>query len=179
MGGYVVDVSSIMAEAGASLEVDDDVPLKSLVVGDTVAVFDVSPHLRATISNTGEGLVLLGTVEGTAQLECSRCLEPFTRDLTGSLEGVLTPEDRRHSLAEDEEWYPLTPEGMVDLLPAVHAALAIEIPYAPLHDEECRGICPTCGCDRNRDSCDCVEDGPDISGPFAVLKDLIDGDKDS
>ena len=178
MGTYLVDLSEIMSEAGASLEIDDDVPLASLTVGDTVAMFEAPPRLRVTISNAGEGIILLGTVDVVATYDCSRCLEPFSRAITGSIEGSVTSPERRDSVGEDEEWYPLGEDRSLDLMPAVEAALAIEIPYAPLHDEECRGICPTCGCDLNRDTCSCPEASGDPDHPFAALKDLIEPSED-
>lgn len=178
MGTYLVDVSSILSEPGASLEIDDPVPLESLTIGDTIALFDAYPTIRLSISNTGDGLALFGTVEANATLDCSRCLEPFSLMLSGSIEGVATRPDRRESFGEDEEWYPLEDEGSLDLMPAVKAALGVEIPYAPLHDEECQGICSACGCDLNRESCSCPEEPEDRDHPFAALKDLLEPNDD-
>ncbi len=172
-----IDLSEVLAETGRSVDLDDEVPLDSLTIGDTVAVFEDRPRVRASISNAGEGLVLLGEVQAEARMECSRCLEPFTTSLTGSLEGTLTVPEERPAIGEDEEWYPIDPDGSADLLPAVIAALGIEIPYAPLHDEACLGICPTCGCDLNRDTCTCETPDPSDEGPFAALKGLIAEDE--
>ena len=50
--------------------------------------------------------------------------------------------------------------------------LALALPVAPVHDENCKGLCPVCGNDLNSDPCDGHEDG--LDSPFAVLKDLLD-----
>ena len=34
-------------------------------------------------------------------------------------------------------------------------ALVVEAPFAPVHAEDCKGICPTCGADRNVEECGC------------------------
>ncbi|MDF1542524.1 MAG: DUF177 domain-containing protein [Anaerosomatales bacterium] len=168
-----VDVSPILGEAGATLELDSDVPLESIAVGDTLAVFEVPPRIRVTLAHAGEVLVLTGTVEAAARLECSRCLEPFALVLNGVIDAVVSQIDDTEQRGDDQEWYPLDGE-ILDLLPAAESALRVEVPFAPVHDEECRGICPMCGCDLNRDSCTCepvAENRPE--NPFSSLKDLL------
>jgi len=169
----MIDVSPITGETAATLELDEDVPLESITAGDCLVLFAQEPRLRATLTNTGDVIVLTGTVEGVARLECSRCLEPFDLSMRGSLEGTFADAALGSELPDEEEWYPLA-GGRADLLPAIESALCMEIPFAPLHDPACRGICPTCGCDLNRDQCTC-EQSRDIEsdGPFAALKGLL------
>ncbi|MBW6468445.1 MAG: DUF177 domain-containing protein [Coriobacteriia bacterium] len=168
-----VDVSPVLGEAGATLELDSDVPLESITVGDTLAVFEVPPRIHVTLANAGEVILLSGTVQATARLDCSRCLEPFALALTGVIDAIVSQTDDAEQRGVDQEWYPLDGDTL-DLLPAAEGALRVELPFAPVHDEECRGICPTCGCDLNRDSCTCepvVESVPE--NPFSSLKDLL------
>lgn len=169
----IVDVSPILGEAGATLDVDADVPLPSMTVGDSEVSFSDPPAMRATLANVGDVLLLSGTVAGTARLECSRCLEPFDLALTGTLDAVISDVDDPDARNEDQEWYPLEGDS-VDLLPAAESALRVEVPFAPVHDESCRGICPVCGCDLNRDECTC-EPRADLhdEGPFSRLRELL------
>jgi uncharacterized protein len=60
-----------------------------------------------------------------------------------------------HSAPGDEEAYPIE-NDFVDLAPMVHDAILLELPLAPLCHEDCRGLCPYCGIDRNEASCDCT-----------------------
>ena len=53
------------------------------------------------------------------------------------------------------------------------SALVLEAPFAPLHDDDCAGICPECGADLNTEPCDCASK-PDPDNPFAALGDLLD-----
>jgi uncharacterized protein len=55
----------------------------------------------------------------------------------------------------DEETYPLG-HDILDLAPIVHDACILSLPLAPLCTEECRGICPACGANRNLEECSCV-----------------------
>ena len=54
----------------------------------------------------------------------------------------------------DEEAY-LIENDAVDLAPLARDAILLDLPLAPLCREECRGLCPECGIDRNEESCDC------------------------
>ncbi len=51
--------------------------------------------------------------------------------------------------------------------------ISLALPLQPLCSEDCRGLCPRCGADRNRVECDCEELKP--PSPFAVLARLRDG----
>jgi uncharacterized protein len=51
--------------------------------------------------------------------------------------------------------------------------VALALPVQPLCREDCRGLCPRCGADRNRETCACEETKP--SSPFAVLAALRGG----
>ena len=53
---------------------------------------------------------------------------------------------------------------------AIEKVVALAIPVQPLCREECRGLCPQCGVDRNRETCDCA--APRDASPFAVLATL-------
>jgi uncharacterized protein len=175
---FIVDVSPILGESGATLEIDADLPLGSMIVGDSEVCFSAPPQLRATLANLGDVGLLSGTVEATARLDCSRCLEPFELPLSGTLDAVISDTDDPDARNEDQEWYALQGDS-VDVLPAAESALRVEVPFAPVHHEACRGICPTCGCDLNRDECTCephAETRPD--SPFASLKDLLPPDQE-
>ena len=55
----------------------------------------------------------------------------------------------------DEELYPIADDEL-DLGPLVRDAVVLELPMAPLCREDCAGLCPQCGADRNEGDCACV-----------------------
>jgi uncharacterized protein len=59
---------------------------------------------------------------------------------------------------------------VLDLEPMVRDALALELPPAPVCQEACQGLCPTCGIDRNHATCDCGAEEPDPR--WAALRSL-------
>ena len=125
--------------------------------------------------NSSDGIVAMGVVSVTFRTDCSKCLEPFDLDVTANVEALYLTEDQIDTIGENEDWEPLSGES-VDLAPALHSALRLSLPYAPVHDAECAGICPGCGCDLNKESCDCSSE-EDVPHPFDALKELTLEDK--
>jgi uncharacterized protein len=67
-----------------------------------------------------------------------------------------------------DETYPLG-VGLLDLAPLVRDACILELPLAPLCSEDCRGLCPECGVNRNIEQCACAPGG---DPRWAVLASL-------
>ena len=141
--------------------------------------FEAPLAWQVDVTNTGDALLVTGTVEGEAKTSCARCLEQIAFSVTGEIEGYFlldaekdTPEDM-----DDDEFDVLPADNIIDLEPLIRAALLLEFPLVPLCDDDCLGLCPTCGANLNEGACDCapvaevdVEDTP--PNPFAVLKDF-------
>lgn len=93
---------------------------------------------------------------------CRRCLLPASGTAVGE---VL-------ELFEDPfvegETYPLVHDE-VDLEPLARETVVLELPQAPLCREDCLGLCPTCGVDRNESTCTCA---PPLDPRWAVLDEL-------
>lgn len=167
-----MDASDILHELGASIDIDDRVDVGDVALGELVFSSRGPATVHATVTNTGAGLVSSGTVTAEFDAECSRCLRPFVLHVEGPIEGFYTTPEHAEEIPDDQEWEPIT-EGTVDLMGALHAALVVELPFAPLHDPDCLGICPECGIDLNEGSCDCGS-GPRSDNPFAALGELFD-----
>ena len=55
----------------------------------------------------------------------------------------------------EDELYPIA-DDTIDLGPLVRDAVVLELPMAPLCREDCAGLCPQCGANRNEGDCGCV-----------------------
>lgn len=144
------------------------------------ARFDVSAY------KMGDDLMLTGSAHADVELECSRCLSRYGHPLREAFRLLLEPAGERTPsdpegaaslsrvgvwLGDDLEagWYR-GPE--IDLEPFCRELLLLALPVQPLCREDCRGLCPHCGADRNTAPCECVE--PVAVSPFAVLAELRD-----
>ena len=154
----------------------------------TVPVVKAGPDLydfaeplswQVDVTNTGDALLVTGTVEGEARTSCARCVDDFSFPVTGEVEGyfVLGADKEAPEDMDDDEFDVLPEDNVIDLEPLLNAALLLEFPLVPLCDDECKGLCPTCGANLNKGPCGCAPaegDGGDDAppNPFAVLKDF-------
>ena len=134
---------------------------------------------QVDVTNTGEALLVSGTVAGEAETECARCLDGFALPLAGEVEGyfLLDARDESPEDMDDDEFDVLPEDHVIDLEPLLKAALLLELPLVPLCGDDCRGLCPLCGADLNEGLCTCERNGEDgegdaPAGPFSVLKDF-------
>jgi uncharacterized protein len=146
---------------------------------------------RATVTHVGgDEFWLAGRVQGTAIMECARCLEATLVPVDGKLEsmmlhrpGVVTP---HLEIGEDEGDIIVFGDPTIDLSPFLAEAFAVEMPPTVLHSPDCRGLCSLCGANLNgvpegscavgREDCPHTEHGKELdpSNPFAKLRGLIE-----
>lgn len=137
----------------------------------------ISGQLRA---NPANGMVdISGTVQTTVELSCSRCLQPFSQELTTHFELAFVRELPQVT-DEDGDEVELSPEdlGMVlvehdqiELGDPLAEQLILALPVKALCLEDCRGLCSQCGQDLNLKSCGC-KPAAEVLGKFAALKDF-------
>lgn len=99
---------------------------------------------------------------------CSRCLEEFTYSFACS---TRKPVFRDDGVCEEDAVY-LDKSLCFDVVDEVFARICFEFPMAPRCKEDCKGLCPVCGCNLNEQSCSC--DIRTVDPRLAVLKKLID-----
>ncbi len=167
---YSVDVRAILEDLGANVALDAGVDLPAIVVGTETFEPSRPAHLVADVTNTGAGIVASGTIDAEFTATCSRCLCEFPLQVTAPVEGFYVARGQDHELPEEQEVGYIV-EGSIDLMEQILPALVLELPFAPLHAQDCPGICPQCGADLAAGPCGCEPDRSD--SPFAALKDLL------
>jgi uncharacterized protein len=132
----------------------------------------------AHLMRTQEGIALRADLHTTMQVECSRCLEPVNQDLQLHLEEIFRPAYNVLTGAPmdagDDEALQIDEHHVLDLTETVRQYLLTLIPVSVLCRPDCKGLCPTCGVNRNLETCSC-DDEP-VSGPFAALASLLGED---
>ncbi len=126
------------------------------------------------LSNTGEAILLTGTVSTHAHTICDRCLEPAKLDVEGEAEGYYLLEKADQVEGKDVDEFDCVDEkGNINLSDALLGALVYATPFVVLCKEDCKGLCPHCGANLNEGSCSCdADDDIDPLSPFAALKDF-------
>jgi uncharacterized protein len=167
---YSVDVRSILEDLGGVIALDAEAPIPVIVLGEQEFPPTRPAHIVASVTNTGAGIVASGTIDAEFNATCSRCLREFALSIVAPLEAFYVRPGEEHDLPEEQE-IGLVQEGSIDLMEQMLAALVLELPFAPVHAEDCAGICPQCGADLGEGPCECEPDYSD--SPFAALKSLL------
>jgi uncharacterized protein len=103
---------------------------------------------------------LVGRVQTTLELKCSRCLEPFTMpvdqefDLRYQPHAVNTGEGE-HEIEEDDLTTAFYENDEIDLGQLMHEQFVLSLPMKPLCEQGCKGLCPECGTNLNKSTCNC------------------------
>jgi uncharacterized protein len=107
---------------------------------------------------SGMDVVFAGVLEAPAEATCARCAEQFDTSCSRSFRFVLAPkaagEPDANLRAEDLE-FSFYQGDEIDLSPLIREQVLLALPTRPLCQEDCRGLCPQCGADLNREVCGC------------------------
>ena len=108
--------------------------------------------LRVTGRLSGAGpdrFYFSGRIEGTAQGECRRCLTDVTTPVALDSHLVFTSSEGEDADEESDAYVYDAGERELDLREAVREEWLLNVPAFPLCREDCAGLCPRCGADRN------------------------------
>ena len=116
-----------------------------------------------------------GHVDTRAQVECDRCLQPIEIAVNAdfALEYITGPDYESSAAVEltEEELSVAVFDGeAIDVDEIVKEQILLAVPTRMLCREDCKGICPECGVDRNTGDCTCGTN--DIDPRWAALKNL-------
>jgi len=147
--------------------------------------------LSAHLTNVGDHVYVEGVIDGSFVRECVRCLKqydayvevPFTAayqvsDSTARSRGRVAKDSRQEPVEErdsetsdqEDDVYHCAGDR-VELAEMLREHIILSTPMQPLCHEECRGLCPVCGQDRNEHPCRCVEAAQ--KNPFAILQERL------
>jgi uncharacterized protein len=141
-----INAVELLRHPGATRHVETTVAPVELDLEDARVAGDITVVMDAT--STVDGVVVHGSVTTPWRGHCRRCL----KDVEGTCVSVVDELFQQHP--QHDEAVELTGD-QIDLAPLVREYVLLDLPDAPLCREDCAGICPNCGIDRNVGSCDC------------------------
>lgn len=141
-----VNARELLRVPGSTRSIDAAVDAADLGIRDERLAGAVAVDLAAV--STLDGVTVSGRVAFPWSTVCRRCLTT----VVGS--AAVDVDELYQEQALDPEAFVI--EGdQIDLAPAVREYVLIELPDGPLCRDDCAGICPVCGIDRNTSTCDC------------------------
>lgn len=139
----------------------------------------VSVRGKAVGTNVdGRYVLVTGKAWGVITLECSRCLTEFDQELEASFEAQCDIVNF-HMMAEGlpikdgEEITAIFDANSADLLELTRQGLLVSLSMRPLCHPDCKGLCPYCGANLNKEHCDCrPPEDPRWAGLDVLMKRL-------
>lgn len=148
-----VDIRELV-EASGRFEADESVAIDDAMGGEIVAPC----HVEVEFRQSHDTIHFTGTVATTLLTQCHRCLDPVRQDLAGDFELMVRRGEHAAEEGDDLVTLPLH-QYDVDLGPYVHEAIVLGTPMIVVCREDCRGLCPSCGVNLNRETCACRPSG--------------------
>lgn len=130
---------------------------------------------NGNVSRDGTRTRVKGNIATVVSTECSRCLEPVAKDIDLEFEAVFVdatdePTDDEIEVAGDALDESLIMDDTIDMSEVVREQLILAMIEKVLCREDCKGLCPQCGENRNLIDCKCEENA--IDPRWAALKNL-------
>lgn len=129
-------------------------------------------ELDLSLQSVSEGILVTGTAHVQLAGECSRCLCEIQDEMTVDLQELYVYPESEATTEEDQVSQVV--DDLIDLEPVITDQVVLELPFSPLCDPECAGLCPECGIDLNEDL-DHTH-GDQIDARWADLQKLNFGD---
>lgn len=163
----VVNAAELLRRPGSERRVHLEVTPDELGVADERLVAGEPIVLDLRLEALNDGILVHGNVRARWSGLCRRCLTAVGG------EAVAQVEERYQHVVTDPDAFPLV-DDQIDLRAVAGQLVLLELPDAPLCRDDCAGLCPICGIDRNTATCECQE-GPSDS-VWSVLEALRDPD---
>lgn len=117
-----------------------------------------------------DGYLVSGSFQGSILLPCGRCIEEFELPVEGEFDS-FEEHAKAGEVLEDECRLRMTAgQPEFDAAGFLWEQYLLALPENPVCSEDCKGLCPNCGINRNQGSCACAREEGDPR--LAVLRNL-------
>jgi uncharacterized protein len=145
-GALTIGVADLLRRPGNHRDEHLEAVLPGLEVMGSHVPAGAPITIDVRLESVNEGIVVRGAVSAPWVGECRRCLRPIEETLRSDVYEVF----------EDEPVEGETRQldiDRIDLEPMAREVVLLDLPLAPLCKDDCAGLCPECGVDRNINDC--------------------------
>lgn len=167
----IIDLDSF---EGSEKKFEMDLGPDDINLGEDAARLKGDVRVECSVSKTPI-IEVKGTVKGSLELDCTRCLTAIPKPLNIDFDDVFldasamgaAPEGE---LARTDLNVDVLPGSQLDLGQLIREQILLSLPEQVFCKEGCRGLCERCGADLNTGSCGCAEE--EVDPRWAALKNL-------
>lgn len=162
---------------------DAVLPFAFQVEGDDLDLDTPNYRIMGPVKVTGEiekhiaTVKVKGAIEGTAEIDCTRCLQPVRQPLSIGFDVDYLTEsplgsDGEHEIHQSDLETDELQGNDLDLTNLAREQILLAIPEQFFCRDDCKGLCEKCGGNLNLVNCNCGQDETDPR--WAALKNLKD-----
>lgn len=161
-----LDLKQAFQQEGERLAVNAELDFSDLEF-DNACPIPEPVKITGTVENQNMVVVMRYRAEVGYTRACDRCLDMASEDFAFDFQHILATEDS----GDTSDEIVVIPDFRLDLYELVREDILLEFPTKFLCSSECKGLCPKCGCNLNRETCDCTHNEPDPR--LAALRELL------
>jgi uncharacterized protein len=168
-----IDIEEL-GESGASF--DHIYEADELNLGDEQSRLLEGPEVHVQAVRDGDQFRIQGSMHARVEVDCDRCLKSVEVVLNPNIDVTYAPirmigDESAHEIADNELDYSFFEGNLISVDGLVREQIFLALPSRLLCTDECKGLCPECGADRNRiENCGCQE--TQIDPRWSALKNL-------
>ena len=145
-GALTIGVADLLRRPGNHRDEHLEVVIGGLEVSGSRVREGAATVIDLRLESVNEGIVARGTIEAPWVGECRRCLCPIESTVSADVYEVFEDEPVEGETSKLDIDH-------IDLEPLAREVVLLELPIAPLCRDDCAGLCPECGADRNAGEC--------------------------
>jgi uncharacterized protein len=143
---FVIDVSRLGRRPGSMVELTETVAAPARIGIDMVGIAQGAPvELDLRLESVSEGVLVTGTVSAPTAGDCARCLIPITGNVEIDLTELFAYPDSATEASTEADEIGHVVDDTIDLEQLVIDAIGLVLPFAPVCEEDCPGLCQQCG----------------------------------
>lgn len=165
-----INLTQLISGRTDIIELDFEYALNDCDFSQKYDIIEMTPlHFLGKVYRKDEEYYIDADFASVMIFRCNRCLSSFKKTVRGNLSSsILT----NPNLDEEDEDIDLKVEGnILDLSSIIDEAIILAMPMKIICDEECKGLCTTCGEDLNKKICNCSKEK--IDPRLAKLKEFF------
>jgi uncharacterized protein len=117
-------------------------------------------NIEGQVKRNGSEVKLSGHLTAEIEAPCARCLKSVRLPIDSKFSERFVPAvswraEELHELHEEDLNLAVFDGEAIDLDDLVREEILLALPGHVLCSEDCRGLCPICGVDKNQNGCQC------------------------
>lgn len=136
---FTIDVFDVLHRPGEMREHELDIVVPEGFGNAVIGVREgAEMSIDVRLESLHDGILVSANVDTTATGECVRCLIDVERPVEVEIQELF-------AYSHDEAFEYEVQDDSLDLEPVIRDAVVLSLPFQPVCQEDCPGLCPLCG----------------------------------